>query len=106
MKTIDICGTRFEVIKPRKPITDCTEKTRFRGLEYYYDKPSQTKVAIYNDWYDWKKEVDRTEFGFVENFGVSSANSHQFSISFRMVWMNHIYLALITRDHNRLYLLQ
>ena len=106
MKKLEICGITFEVIIPRKPITDFTEKTRFRGLEYYYGKPSQSKISIYNGWHDWKHEVDRSDFGFVENFGVSSANGFQFTITFRLYWFNRIYVGFITRDHNRLYLLQ
>ena len=106
MKNIEICGITFEVIKPRKPISDITGMTSYRSLEYYYDKPSQSKISIYNEWCDWKNEVGRSEYGYVENFGVSSANTCQFSIKFRLKWMDNSYIGFITRDHNRLYLLQ
>ena len=106
MKTIDICGKTFEVIKPRKPISDFSGYTRGSTLDHYYAKPSHSKIRIYNEWCDWVRDVSNSDYGYVTNFGVSSANTFQFTITFRLAWMDNIYVAFITRDHNRLYLLQ
>ena len=106
MKNINICGTTFEVIKTRKPISDFSVSTRCRTLNHYYEKPSQSKISIYNEWCDWVRDVNNSEFGYVTNFGVSSANTFQFTITFRLVWMDNVYVGYITRNHNRLYLLQ
>lgn len=106
MKTIDICGKTFEVIKPRKPISDFSVSTRCRSLHHYYEKPSQSKISIYNEWRDWLIDVANSRFGRATNFGVSSANTFQFTLTFRLEWLDNIYVGYITRDHNRLYLLQ
>ena len=106
MKTIDICGTRFEVIKPREPISDFSVSTRYRTLDHYYEKPSHSKISIYNKWREWLSDVLNSDNGYVTNFGVSSANTFQFTLTFRLEWLDNIYVGYITRDHNRLYLLQ
>ncbi len=106
MKTIEICGETFEVIKPRKPISDFSVYTRYRTLNDYYQKPSQSKISIYNEWCEWLNEVFNSDNGYVTNFGVSSANTFQFTLTFRLEWLDNIYVGYITRDHNRLYLLQ
>ena len=106
MKTIYICGETFEVIKPRKPISDFSVYSRGSTLYRYYAQPSHSKIGIYNDWCEWVRDVFNTDNGYVTNFGISSANTFQFTLTFRLCWMNNIYVARITRDHNRLYLLQ
>lgn len=105
MKTIDICGKTFEVIKPRKPITDFSVYTHGSTLNHHYQKPSDSKISIYNKWCEWVRDVFTSKKGYVTNFGVSSANTFQFTLTFRLEWLDNIYVGYITRDHNRLYLL-
>lgn len=66
-----------------------------RDLFYYYDRPSHTKLAIWDSWKYWSQEVDG-----ISSFGVSSANTYQFTITgLYHTKSGQSYLLVITKAH-------
>jgi len=100
MKTIDINGCTFEVIKPRNEVRPfvgrfCDESAIF----CHYDRPSISKVKIWKSWLDWAHETDG-----VVSFEICSSNDYQFTIAGLYIDDNgDEYNIYITKAHNRLY---
>lgn len=103
-KTMTIGGERFEVIRPRKFEPDAYHRD-YRGrrtLLDYYDRPSDIKQAIWQEWLDWER--DNPE---VYDMRVTSASGFAFTIGAYYVDTETgeiIGYFKITKDHNRLYL--
>ena len=103
MKTIEINGRTFELIRKRDADdVYAWEKRAIRcagdDLYKHYSRPSIYKEEIYADWREWYCECPDVDW-----FGVCSANAQQFSITAlhennRGETLGVIY---ITRDHNR-----
>lgn len=71
----------------------------FKTLDMCYEKPSTTKMAIYEDWCDWFRSIGCDW----DKFGVVSHNCMQFSMG-GFIDLNGItYYAYITKSYNRLY---
>lgn len=105
MRTLEINGINFEVTVPRKGTIVCIDRlARTSGLDLssYYERPSEYKKAIYNDWFSWYIDTNDKQIAEIRYFGVSGANCMQFSLSFLVEYNGKIYVAWITRDHNRL----
>ena len=100
MKLLEIHGKNFELIRP-KQLSDY-DKVAFHSrpdLFDYYEKPSQTKIAIWEDWIEWFCNTRG-----ISNYYISSANCMQFTItaSYRDN-ENNKYIMVITKEHNRIY---
>lgn len=60
MKTMNIGGTFFQVIKPRTNKVQsftgwlCDENAIF----YVYDRPSDTKISIWRNWCKWARNTE------------------------------------------------
>ena len=103
MKTIEINGHVFEVIKRRTPIEANLRHVFGCDSDIYkcYDRPSQYKVAIWHNWLEWALNTNN-----VASFYISGHNCMQFTISgcYQDPNTGDIYNLYITRDHNRAYL--
>ena len=103
MKTIEINGKVFEVIKPKNPIEANLRYTFGCDNDIYnfYDKPSLYKVEIWHEWVEWAMNTDN-----VASFYISGANCMQFSIMgcYQDPSTGKVYNLYITRNHNRAYL--
>lgn len=104
MKTTEINGVEFEVYNGkyfdyRKPMT----------LLEAYERPSIYNQEIYNDWIEWKWEVNISfdnAWSIIE-FGIISYNVFKFTLGGKII--NNatgevIGQLIITREHNRLYM--
>lgn len=103
-KFIEVGGIGFEVIKPHKvdPSEYHKDYLGRRTLWDFYDRPSDIKVGIWEEWLDW--ESDNPE---VRDMRVTSASCFMFTIGAYYVDPETdeiIGYFKITRDHNRLYL--
>ena len=72
MKQLVLNGVTFKVTNPRTPVRPfsgwfCDENEIFNC----YERPSLTKIAIWNDWLKWARETE----------GVTGYNCMQFTIS-------------------------
>lgn len=99
----EINGEMFEVIKA-KNISEMIENywKNYNGhtLDYYYEKPSAIKKAIYNEWREW------ASYPNIWAFQVSSANTFNFTLGAILV-NDHgkdIGVIRITKAHNYLYM--
>lgn len=105
MKLIDINGETFEVIKPRKYKPEYAVPSQWDYLNIYeaYEKPSAIKVDIWQYWVGFYGD-DNYSFGVPF---ISGKSCFAFTITFN-VFDNHtgewLGIAIITRDHNRIYL--
>lgn len=101
MKTMEINGNVFEVIKPRKHPVSLTNSHFMRSIYECYDNPSEKKKAIYNKWHRWYLGDWR-----LSEFGVISYNTFSFSIGcvFNDADTGVRGFIVITPCHNRLYL--
>lgn len=105
-----INGEEFEVIKPRKYTPIPQRISRWDCLDIYeaYERPSQYKVSIFNEWrewapFEWKKDGEY----FVTDFRITSHNCFAFVLGFNLYERStgeFIGTGHITRDHNRIYL--
>ena len=101
MKIFTINGIDFEM--QNNSITD----TIFTNLLYgkhcdlfdYYERPSQTKINIWDSWVEWFCQTDG-----ILSWSVCGANSNQFSIEATYQDINgDCYKLYITKAHNRIY---
>lgn len=103
MKTIEIGGVTFELIRPRKTVyVNKRPSMPFcSDIFDWYGKPSQYKVEIWNSWVDWAYSVE----GIIR-LKICSANCNTFSIEglYRDCYGTK-YLLRITKYHNRAYVI-
>ena len=85
-----INGVEFE--KVRGSVNDIN--TNLKDIYQCYDRPSQAKVSIYNDWCDFAKKVDAS------NWGIASYNANIFTFDFCFKYEDKKYYAHITPCHN------
>lgn len=105
MKEVKINGEWFEVIRPRKYKPEYAVPSKWDYLNIYqaYERPSSSKVAIWKYWNSFYGD-DVYKFGIPF---IRSRNCFAFTVVFN-VFDNSTYewigVAVITKDHNRLYL--
>ena len=100
MKTIEINGRTFEVIKPRNEVRKHIGNLGSKSDIYSeYGRPSIYKVEIWESWLDWAYTTDG-----VVSFEICSSNGFQFTIDGLYIDDNgDEYNIYITKAHNRLY---
>lgn len=77
-KYTNINGVDFETHTSKNAIYAINRlKSEWHGhdIYYYYDKPSETKISIYNEWREWYSNANNVTF-----FQVDSANIFKFTI--------------------------
>lgn len=100
MKTININGENFQLIKPRNKINPfsgwfCDEQAIYMA----YERPSIYKVAIWNEWLKWSRETDG-----VTAFEITSHNCYMFTIGGEYTDENgQEYVFYITPSSNKAY---
>ena len=74
-----------------------------KDLYNHYEKPSDLKIAIYNEWLDWYLENDSS----LAFFEVTNASIFQFTIGCILLNDKNEYIGYIriTKEHNYLYLI-
>ena len=100
MKTMEVNGIVFEVTQARKYESSrilFIKKSTGQGLSYFYNRPSETKKEIYNEWERWAYETKGCEY-----FGITGANCMTFSIGFLLEYDEHYYIGIVTKAHNKL----
>lgn len=108
MKTIEMYGETFEVSKPRKyKVKEFVPDFRWHTTDIYraYQRPSAYKVDIWNYWNKFGIEDDEKYHIGVPI--ITSYNTFAFTVTFNVYdneSHNFIGVAVITREHNRLYL--
>lgn len=113
MKTVTIYNRTFELVESKKyPVTvDRVNDymARYSGMDLlsFYNKPSDIKCAIYNDWCNWSTEsrLDNKSDDSVEYMQVASANCMSFTID-ALVFDKYgfiKYMLHITKAHNYVY---
>lgn len=95
--TVEINGVRF-ILDKKNPIPYAHNLYGYDDIYDAYERPSQTKIAIWNEWEDW----------FLSNNGhcvVSSKNCNFFTVQgfVRDSETNKLYFASITYANNYLY---
>lgn len=104
-KMVEIGNEWFEVIKPRKHKPEYAVPTNYDYMNIWqaYEKPSQAKECIWNYWSVFRGD-DVYKFGIPF---ITSRNCFSFTICFNVFdaqtleWLG---VAIITKEHNRLYL--
>ena len=98
-KTIDINGVNFTIYKPRKyqPKREAFESSDGMDLYNFYERPSDTKQAIWHFWDMWARDTKD-----VLTFGVCSANCFRFGISGTLIYDGVLYGINITQSKNEL----
>lgn len=102
-KQIEINGEMFEIIKSKyttKLIENHWKNYSGKTLDYYYQKPSEIKKAIYSEWREWSSDL------CIWAFEVTSGNAFAFSLGaiLKNEHGNDIGYIRITKAHNYLYL--
>lgn len=101
MKYVELGGISFEEHKskmhPVAPITGCNRDEIFD----HYDRPSNTKISIWNDWCDWCDKMNR--LGFTCGIEISGHNCNFFTITGSVRKDDEVLHLWITASHNRLY---
>lgn len=92
-KEIVINGVEFKKVKGGVNNIN----TNLKDLYQCYDRPSTSKILIYNEWCDFAKKVDAS------NFGIASYNANIFTFDFMFSFNDVIYYAHITPSHNYIY---
>ena len=92
-KEIVINGVEFKKVKGGVNNIN----TNLKDLYQCYDRPSTSKILIYNEWCDFAKKVDATEYG------IASYNANIFTFDFMFSFNDVIYYAHITPSHNYIY---
>lgn len=90
MKNITINNVPFELV-------NVTTETpiRYHDLYLAYDRPSDAKRAIFQDWFEfWAQFEER------ESFGIASRNCFMFTITMTFKNNGKWYNAYITPTHN------
>jgi hypothetical protein len=102
-KTLTINGVNFEVKTPRKnklsleSVINTLDRNAGRTIYDCYDRPSEVKLSIYNEWLDWYTGCDDDT---VDYFGVSSYNGFNFSLQALAEVDGYYYLISITKANN------
>ena len=103
-KYTTINGVDFETIKPKswsveEAIHQFANESRYT-LESYYETFSDAKRSIYEEWVAWSENAP------IWHLSVTSANRKHFTITCILEDENgdNIGLIVITKSHNRLYL--
>ena len=104
MKTMNINGEVFDVVKPRHAVTPLFYPCGFDSNDIYnhYERPSARKVNIFNYWRNWYYETQGVTCLFI-----SSANTFQFSLAGNYCdpeTGEFIGVLKITAAHNRIYI--
>ena len=68
--------------------------TNLKNLYQCYDRPSQAKVGIYNEWVDYARKVDASKWG------IATYNANVFTFDFCFKYESKKYYAHITPCHN------
>lgn len=106
-KYTTLCGVDFETIKSKKTQqmidVHCERWPRYSSLADCYDRPSDAKRAIYDEWMQWSYDM----FPDVSQFGITSYNTFDFTLGGLLFDSDDNLLGYIriTKAHNYLYLL-
>lgn len=102
IKTININGVNFEVLKPFKLGNEKIVYYNNKTLKNCYNKPSKTKEDIYNSWLIWYRELenDKDVTICLDSFGIHSYNTWMFTLTFPIMIKDNIYHCYITPNHN------
>ena len=112
-KTIEIFGRDFEVVNSKKYPVTVEAVNRYmdtysaKDLYSFYNRPSDVKQRIWEDWRNWARDSRYTESDndTVQYMQVSSANCMMFTID-ALVFDNKEYIKYmlhITPSHNYAY---
>lgn len=109
MKTILLYGETFEVVYPRSGVTEFVPDFRYHTTDIYraYQKPSIYKVQIWDYWKNFGLPEDETEKYHIGVPVITSHNCFKFTVRFNVYDMEtreFAGVAVVTADHNRLYL--
>lgn len=96
MKVIKINGVKFE-LQSKEIVLPTVNYHPHRTIWDCYNRPSSTKVSIYESWLRYATEINA--YGFT----VSSYNCSFFSLEFQFTHEGIMYHAYITHAHNYLY---
>ena len=89
-KYIEIKGVKFEKVSGSINIVNTNLKTLYQC----YDRPSQAKVGIYNEWVEYARKVDASKWG------IATYNANVFTFDFCFKYEDKKYYAHITPCHN------
>lgn len=105
-KDININGMTFEAIKPKSwSVLDAIHKhanTDIKELHHCYSKISDEKKKIYDSWKKWSENAP------VWHLSITSSNRYAFTLTCILEdskTLENIGLIVITKSHNRLYLI-
>ena len=98
---LTINNTTFEVVKPKEQTLsslECSFNHGYLDIFGAYDRPSTTKVNIWNYWVKTLREMG------CYDYCITSNNTFQFTISGHLEYDGKEYFVKITPNHNYLYL--
>ena len=97
-KTITINGVEFENItapKQRAAIVDDIDRTSLVSIFDIYNRPSNTKIDIFNEWENFFDDISSARFGCLRG------SSNTFSYGAVASYAGRELYFYITKDHNR-----
>ena len=108
-RVINLYGEDFEVIFPRDVVEPITPSMwDYTDIYQAYDRPSVYKVEIWNYWCEFgDRGTDPDAAYYFCCPVITSRNCFKFTVCFNVYdvdTMEFVGVAVITRDHNRLYL--
>lgn len=93
---LEHCGICYELQK-KTYVPPLVEQHPHRTLFQCYERPSQTKVTIYNFWAGYTKNIN------AQGFKVASYNTNVFTLEFDFYKNRTLFHARITPRHNYLF---
>ena len=102
-KRVEIAGIEFDIInsdtKKGLSIIKDLQNSTLKPLFDLYNRPSNTKISIYEDWLNWYCKASlNADFS---TFGCLRGSSNFFSIGAMICKENIIYYFYITAGYNR-----
>lgn len=94
-KTMKINGENFKIMKPISSFSLYTGQ--FKDITECYNRPSQIKQAIFDDWVQWSCEAECEEFGIV------GYNGFMFTLGGLIVLSGKMYYIYITKTRQEIY---
>ena len=99
MTNITVNGKTFSVHKSKYANVNNLGYYAGRTLYDCYERPSATKVSIYNDWLKWASDNN------VYHFGVSSYNAHTFTLQGLLEYEGKTFLLSISASANKAFII-
>lgn len=109
MKYLEFAGRRFELVNAdsvagKAIVNRCLSPIQYSNIYDAYDRPSQTKIEIWDDWKKWFDNIHNIEQSHKSYSGfmfIYSRCTTNFTIVFNAVKGERTIFGYISKDHNK-----